>query len=121
MHLQLPLQQVNGGLAGGHLECRVHEKLCHVLPLVLQYHLCLQLPGVVRVGGGVVQYLLVAGDGQLGEPHLSCVMHYNITMHVACIDIIGHLVLPDRSEDLVVELCPAEHGHDGRSHLAHLC
>ena len=70
MHLQLPLQQVDGSLAGGHLACRVHDKLCLGLPLVLQYHLCLELPGVVRVGGGVVQYLLVAGDGQLREPHL---------------------------------------------------
>ena len=35
-------------------------------------------------------------------------------------DIIGHLVLPDRSEDLVVELCPAVHGHDGRPHLTHI-
>ena len=42
-------------------------------------------------------------------------MHHNITMHV------GHLVLPNGSEDLVVELCPAEHGHDGRPHLLNIC
>ena len=95
MHLELPLQQVHRGEARGVL-------------LAGQ-------PLVVRVGGAVVQDALVPGYRQLSELHLdTCLVVYIDFSFVKL--VTPHLIVANWGEDLVVELCPPEHGDDGGAH-----
>ena len=95
VHLELPLQKVHGVEAGGVL-------------------LTGQSP-VVRVGGAVVQDPLIPGYRQLSEPHLDQIHHMRSGFNfVKLVNL--HLIISNWGEDLVVELCPSEHGNDGGAH-----